>query len=65
MNLSAEQRHTIGGFCRSLDADDTGTAVSVIVKTRGETGDLDCLYCCEKRKRALAVRGSAPTRSGA
>ncbi|MFC6984841.1 radical SAM protein [Streptomyces cirratus] len=52
MNLSTEQRHTIEGLYRSLEADDTGTAVSVIVKTRGETCDIDCLYCYEKRKEA-------------
>lgn len=52
MNLSTEQRHTIDGLYRSLNADDTGTAVSVIVKTRGETCDIDCLYCYEKRKEA-------------
>ncbi|GLV89229.1 hypothetical protein Slala04_06830 [Streptomyces lavendulae subsp. lavendulae] len=40
MKLSTEQRHTIDGLYRSLDADDTGTAVSVIVKTRGETWGL-------------------------
>jgi uncharacterized protein len=37
---------------RSLDPDDTATAVSVIVKVRGETCDIDCLYCYEKRKEA-------------
>lgn len=26
--------------------------MSVIVKTRGETCDIDCLYCYEKRKEA-------------
>lgn len=52
MNHSTEQRHLIEGLYRSLDADDTGTAVSVIVKTRGETCDIDCLYCYEKRKEA-------------
>lgn len=52
MNLSTEQRHPIEGLYRSLDVDDTGTAVSVIVKTRGETCDIDCLYCYEKRKEA-------------
>ncbi|MFE5851854.1 hypothetical protein ACFQ61_01320 [Streptomyces sp. NPDC056500] len=52
MNLSTEQRHTIDGLYRSLDADSTGTAVSVIVKTCGETGDIDCPYRCEKRKES-------------
>ncbi|MFD3521234.1 radical SAM protein [Streptomyces sp. NPDC058653] len=52
MNLSTEQRHPVEGLYQSLDPDDTGTAVSVIVKTRGETCDIDCLYCYEKRKEA-------------
>ncbi|MYZ37119.1 MULTISPECIES: radical SAM protein [unclassified Streptomyces] len=52
MNLSTEQRHLVERLYRSLDVDDTGTAVSVIVKTRGETCDIDCLYCYEKRKEA-------------
>ncbi|GHB10030.1 radical SAM/SPASM domain-containing protein [Streptomyces chryseus] len=52
MYLSTEQRHPIEGLYRGLDVDDTGTAVSVIVKTRGETCDIDCLYCYEKRKEA-------------
>ncbi|RDG37840.1 radical SAM/SPASM domain-containing protein [Streptomyces corynorhini] len=52
MNLSTEQRHPIKGLYQSLDVDDTSTAVSVIVKTRGETCDIDCLYCYEKRKEA-------------
>jgi uncharacterized protein len=52
MNLSTDQHHPIEGLYRSLDLDDTGTAVSVIVKTRGETCDIDCLYCYEKRKEA-------------
>lgn len=37
---------------RHLDTGDTSTAVSVIVKVRGETCDIDCLYCYEKRKEA-------------
>ncbi|NUK21940.1 radical SAM/SPASM domain-containing protein [Streptomyces lunaelactis] len=52
MNLSTKQRHTIEGLYRSLDVEDHDTAVSVIVKTRGETCDIDCLYCYEKRKEA-------------
>ncbi|WP_434596642.1 radical SAM protein [Streptomyces sp. A5-4] len=52
MNHRTEQRHPIDGLYRSLDVDDTGTAVSVIVKTRGETRDIDCLYCYEKHKEA-------------
>jgi len=41
---------------RSLDPDEQGTAVSVIVKLRGETCDIDCLYCYEKRKEAPSGR---------
>ncbi len=35
-----------------LDTTGTSTAVSVILKMRGETCDIDCLYCYEKRKEA-------------
>ncbi|MFE9575326.1 radical SAM protein [Nocardia sp. NPDC006044] len=31
---------------------DSDTAVSVILKLRGETCDIDCLYCFEKRKES-------------
>ena len=37
---------------QSLTPDDTSKAVSVIMKLRGETCDIDCLYCYEKRKEA-------------
>ncbi|MEU8708650.1 radical SAM protein [Streptomyces sp. NPDC048565] len=37
---------------RGLDIEDTTSAVSVILKLRGETCDIDCLYCYEKRKEA-------------
>ena len=36
----------------TLPQTDTQTAVSVILKLRGETCDADCLYCYEKRKEA-------------
>jgi uncharacterized protein len=36
-------------YCNLADTD-MGTAVSVILKLRGETCDIDCLYCYEKRK---------------
>lgn len=52
MNLSTEQRHLVERLYQSLDVDDTCTAVSVIVKTRGKTCDIDCPYCYEKRKDA-------------
>ncbi|MET7761132.1 radical SAM protein [Streptomyces sp. NPDC005393] len=35
-----------------LDATGAETAVSVILKLRGETCDIDCLYCYEKRKES-------------
>lgn len=42
----------VGRLYQSL-ADTAGdTAVSVILKLRGETCDIDCLYCYEKRKEA-------------
>lgn len=40
----------ISQLYRGLDAEDTGSAVSLILKLRGETCDIDCLYCYEKRK---------------
>ncbi|MEU6233050.1 radical SAM protein [Kitasatospora sp. NPDC047058] len=37
---------------RTLESTGPDTAVSVILKLRGETCDVDCLYCFEKRKEA-------------
>lgn len=37
---------------RHLGSGDDGGAVSVILELRGETCDIDCLYCYEKRKEA-------------
>ncbi|MCM6774504.1 radical SAM protein [Nocardia sp. CDC159] len=37
---------------RTLTETGADTAVSVILKLRGETCDIDCLYCFEKRKEA-------------
>jgi uncharacterized protein len=37
---------------RTLDGTGPDTAVSVILKLRGETCNVDCLYCYEKRKEA-------------
>lgn len=42
----------IAQMYRGLDTEDTASAVSVILKLRGETCDIDCLYCYEKRKQA-------------
>ncbi|MCX4689764.1 radical SAM protein [Kitasatospora purpeofusca] len=53
MHRTTERHHHgIEQLYRSLDSDDADTAVSVIVKVRGETCDIDCLYCYEKRKEA-------------
>lgn len=43
---------SIAHLYSSLDEEDTKSAVSVILKLRGETCDIDCLYCYEKRKQA-------------
>lgn len=51
--LSTTGRHgPIDELYRSLDTEDAPSAVSVILKLRGETCDIDCLYCYEKRKEA-------------
>ncbi len=41
-----------GQVYRHLGDHDDSSAVSVILKLRGETCDIDCLYCYEKRKEA-------------
>ncbi|WP_189301447.1 4Fe-4S cluster-binding domain-containing protein [Streptomyces albospinus] len=46
------ERDPIAQMYRGLDAEDTDSAVSVILKLRDETCDVDCLYCYEKRKEA-------------
>ncbi|MGW7459028.1 radical SAM protein [Streptomyces sp. NPDC054797] len=43
---------TIESLYASLPETGMDTAVSVILKLRGETCDIDCLYCFEKRKEA-------------
>lgn len=52
MHRTTEQHEhdPIAQLYRGLDAEDTASAVSVILKLRGETCDIDCLYCYEKRK---------------
>jgi uncharacterized protein len=52
MHRTTEQHDPIAQLYRGLDAEDTDSAVSVILKLRGETCDIDCLYCYEKRKEA-------------
>ncbi|MEU3077797.1 radical SAM/SPASM domain-containing protein [Streptomyces laurentii] len=50
---SIPARHSpIDELYRGLMDDDGEAAVSVILKVRGETCDIDCLYCYEKRKEA-------------
>ncbi|WP_067854036.1 radical SAM/SPASM domain-containing protein [Nocardia shimofusensis] len=43
---------TPGQVYLPLLENDTATAVSVIVKLRGETCDIDCVFCYEKRKES-------------
>ncbi|MEV1066026.1 radical SAM protein [Streptomyces sp. NPDC050263] len=52
MHRTIEQHDLITQLYRGLDAEETDSAVSVILKLRGETCDIDCLYCYEKRKEA-------------
>ena len=40
----------------AFDPDDRLSAASVILKLRGETCDIDCLYCFEKRKQSPGGR---------
>ena len=51
-----EHYASVGQPYRALAGDASGTAVSVILKVRGETCDIDCLYCYEKRKEAPGGR---------
>ena len=52
MRHTTEQHDPIAQLYRGLDTEDTASAVSVILKLRGDTCDIDCLYCYEKRKEA-------------
>ncbi|MFF4650902.1 radical SAM protein [Streptomyces sp. NPDC001380] len=52
MHRTTGQHDPIEELYRSLDPADTASAVSVILKLRGETCDIDCLYCYEKRKES-------------
>ena len=63
MHRTTEQHHPIDRLYRSLEPEDTSTAVSVIVKLRGETCDIDCPTATRSARRCPAERGSAPTRS--
>jgi uncharacterized protein len=52
MKYTAIRGEEIERIYQSLAPEDTTNAVSVIMKLRGETCDIDCLYCYEKRKEA-------------
>ncbi|MDH6223675.1 radical SAM protein [Streptomyces sp. MJP52] len=52
MRQVTERHDPIQSLYRSLEPGAADTAVSVILKLRGETCDIDCLYCYEKRKEA-------------
>ncbi|MBT0774150.1 radical SAM protein [Kineosporia sp. J2-2] len=52
MSQHTDEHPGLGSLYRRLSVDDVSSAVSVIVKVRGETCDIDCLYCYEKRKAA-------------
>jgi uncharacterized protein len=52
MDRTAGQPDLTSQIYRHLGSEDDGGAVSVILKLRGETCDIDCLYCYEKRKEA-------------
>lgn len=52
MKYTAGHQEEIEEIYRSLAPGNTKNAVSVIMKLRGETCDIDCLYCYEKRKEA-------------
>ncbi|MGL5866565.1 MAG: radical SAM protein [Dermatophilaceae bacterium] len=50
LDLPVDAPIDVGDIYRSLDLDDHSEAVSVLLKVRGDTCDIDCLYCYEKRK---------------
>ena len=52
MDRTAGRPDLTSQIYRNLGSGDDGGAVSVILKMRGETCDIDCLYCYEKRKEA-------------
>ncbi|MBH1937469.1 radical SAM protein [Streptomyces sp. AV19] len=52
MDHATTRDEKIERMYRSLVPEDSTNAVSVIMKLRGETCDIDCLYCYEKRKEA-------------
>ena len=47
---NADLRSKIDDLYRTLESTASDSAASVILKLRGETCDIDCLYCYEKRK---------------
>ncbi|MBM0224743.1 hypothetical protein [Micromonospora sp. ATA51] len=59
---TTEQHDPMAHLYRGLDVEDADSAVSVILKLRGETRDIDCLYCYEKRKEVPGEPGSTPVK---
>jgi uncharacterized protein len=53
MNRATDKPWGVQQLHQSLADDDVDRAVPVILKVRGETCDIDCLYCYEKRQEAL------------
>ncbi|MFI9273935.1 radical SAM protein [Kitasatospora sp. NPDC052896] len=64
MHRTTDQHHPIDRLYRSLEPEDTSTAVSVIVKLRGETCDIDCPHCYEKRKEVPGGARISPDQIG-
>lgn len=52
MHTSTTTTPTLESLYAPLPSTGADTAVSVILKLRGDTCDIDCLYCYEKRKEA-------------
>lgn len=62
MNGTTDQHDPMAHLYRGLDVEDADSAVSVILKLRGETCDIDCLYCYEKRRRSRGEPGWTPVK---
>ena len=61
----AGQHDLTGQVYRHLGDHDDRSAVSVILKLRGETCDIDCLYCLRSARKLPVARESPLTRSSA
>jgi len=64
MSIRTEHHHPVDRLYQTLDTGGADTAVSVIVKVRGEDCDVDCLYCYEKRKEAPGGARVSPDQIG-